>query len=258
MNDQQNLLNQILTHTPSISPGIAVYQRNRWAMAERALSISFPTVFQLLGDGFATLARQFLFTNPNSQADWGAWGEEFSSFIKSTPLHTALPYLSDCAALDWHIHTIERCNNSVMDRASLTRLENADPEIIYFVLNDNIKLIKSSYPIYAIWKMHQPDEAPSHWEEIANEQLHKKNSHTEHLIVFREDWKANPLTLNKSEYIFFEMMRNNKSLSYALDALANTDFNFSEWLLRSVKYNWILSVSVHNPTDYTGVKHEYL
>lgn len=81
MNDQQTLLEKILASTLSIDPGIAIYQRNRWAMAERALSISFPTVHQLLGEGFATLARKFLIAHPNSQADWGGWGLSFQILL---------------------------------------------------------------------------------------------------------------------------------------------------------------------------------
>ncbi len=256
MNDQQTLLEKILASTLSIDPGIAIYQRNRWAMAERALSISFPTVYQLLDEGFSTLVRKFLLTHPNSHADWGNWGEKFPAFIKTTPLETELPYLSDCASLDWHIHVVERNNNSVMDASSFALLENTNPEIIHLALNENIAFIKSNYPLYAIWKMHQPDENFSHWKEIAREHLYKTPNNTEHLIIFRTDWKATPLPVIENEYIFMQQLRNRKSLSIALDALANTDFNFTEWLLCAVKCHWISSIFLHNPINHTGDNHE--
>ncbi len=45
-----------------------------------------------------------------------------------------------------------------MGTASLAQLEITDTEGIYLALNENIASIKSSYPLYAIWKIHQPDE----------------------------------------------------------------------------------------------------
>lgn len=256
MNDQQVLLEKILSTTLSTDPCIAVYQRNRWATAERSLSISFPTVYQLLGEGFGVLARKFLIAEPNTHADWGDWGENFSAYIKTTPLEHTLPYLSDCATLDWLIHSIERNNNSIMDTSSLALLENTIPEKIYIAPNKNIALIKSDYPLYAIWKMHQAEEDSAHWEEIAKEHYHKENRDTEHLIIFRKEWRAIPLPINEGEYIFMENLNNGYSLSEALDSIIKTDFNFTEWLLCAVKNHWISSIFLHNLFKETGDNHE--
>jgi len=69
-----------------------------------------------------------------------------------------------------------------MGTASLAQLEITDTEGIYLALNENIALIKSSYPLYATWKMHQPDEKFSHREEIAKEYLHKTTNNAKHHI----------------------------------------------------------------------------
>lgn len=245
MSDQQDLFKKILAQTLSPDATIAVYQRNRWATAERALSISFPTVHQLLGDGFGVLARKFLFFAPNNQADWGEWGGKLPEFIKSTPLDNALPYLSDCATLDWHIHNIERNDNSIVDSASFTKLEHADSEYIYLMLNENIALMESQYPLFSLWKMHQ-NQNTDYWRNMANRQLNGSSRDTEYIAVFRNEWKAKPMLISQSEYRFMQHILNEQSLVFALDQVSQTDFDFSQWLLRAIKSHWISSISQRN------------
>jgi Putative DNA-binding domain len=253
MNDQQTLLEKILASTLSIDPGIAIYQRNRWAMAERALSISFPTVHQLLGEGFATLARKFLIAHPNSQADWGDWGAEFPDFISKIIVEPAMHYVSDCAKLDWIIHTIERRDNINLNYESLTLLDKVDAGNLYIRINTNLELLLSKYPLYAIWKMHQPNENLAHWSDIAKHALTQNTSDPEHLVIFRDNWRAKPLPICNSKFTFMRSLKNGNSLATALDATEHTDFNLTEWLMDAVKFHWISSIQ---PSNYIGQHHE--
>ena len=64
--------------------GLDIYRRNLLANAQRALSITFPTVFELLGSSVSkNLVYQFLRLSPPSQGDWSQWGEDFPQFIST-------------------------------------------------------------------------------------------------------------------------------------------------------------------------------
>jgi hypothetical protein len=242
MNDQQQLLKQICAHQLSSDPYIAVYQRNRWALASRALSISFPTIFQLLGEGFSGLAREFLFDYPNHQADWGDWGAEFPTFISQRTMEPAMDYLGDCAQLDWIIHNIERHDNATVNYESLTLLEKVNAESLYLRINPNLELLLSNFPLFAIWKMHQPNENLTHWADVAKDVLAKHGNDPEHLVIFRDNWRAKPLPICESEFAFMRCLKNGDSLAKALDTTEHTDFNFTEWLMDAVKFHWISSI----------------
>ncbi len=242
MNDQQILIDKILANALSNNPSIAVYQRNRWALAERALAISYPTVQQLLGEGFTVLARKFLLAVPNTQADWGAWGESLPNFINTTPLANSLVYLSDCAALDWNIHLAQRAT-SAADFANLALLQEAPLHTIQLQLNDTVKLISSRFPLYAIWKMHQDTDNTDYWTALANQGLAAEGAATEYLMVFRTHWRATVLPISASEYSFMQQLLNNSSLELALNLVADADFNFTQWLLNAAKHQWIAALS---------------
>lgn len=243
MNDQQILIDKILANALSNNPTIAVYQRNRWALAERALAISYPTIKQLLGEGFTVLARKFLLAAPNTQADWGAWGESLPSFINTTPLANSLVYLSDCATLDWNIHLSQRAT-SATDFANLSLLQEAPLHTIQLQLCDTIKLMSSRFPLYAIWNMHQDTDNTHYWTALANRGLAAEGgAPTEYLMVFRTHWRATVLSISASEYSFMQQLLNNKSLAHALNTVSDADFNFTQWLLNAAKFNWISELS---------------
>lgn len=100
INEQQRLLDAIWSDELSGKPlsnqitnsrhgfsaqGIDIYRRNLLANAQRALSITFPTVFELLdSDVSAALVKQFLQTSPPTQGDWAQW--EVSLLILSLQL----------------------------------------------------------------------------------------------------------------------------------------------------------------------------
>jgi len=90
-NNQQKLLEAIWRDDSSeidksefSTQGIDIYRRNLFANAQRALSITFPTVFELLDSSISkNLVYQFLRLSPPSQGDWGQWGADFPNFISS-------------------------------------------------------------------------------------------------------------------------------------------------------------------------------
>ena len=63
--------------------GLAVYRQNLLMNAERALSISYPTVVELVGEEFfSMLARTFVSQEKLVEGDWGMWGRTFPDWLR--------------------------------------------------------------------------------------------------------------------------------------------------------------------------------
>ncbi|MDO8345902.1 MAG: putative DNA-binding domain-containing protein [Cellvibrio sp.] len=238
-NAQENLLQAICSPSLSLNPGIAVYQRNRWAQAERALAISFPTLAKLLGEGFGRLSREFLLVCPNQFSDWGEWGEAFPDFIAAQVSTSHLAYLPETALLDWYIHIAGRAKNVELVTESISLLSELNPADVGAKFNTHIRFIWTHYPAFEIWKMHQADADFSSWSEKAREKLHKLNSSPQCLLISRRHWLATPTPIRDSEYKFMSSLLRGNSLLSALNELHDTDFDFSVWLSNALSNGWV-------------------
>ena len=113
VSQQRALLQAIFAATgeqPEFDPrGLEIYRRNLHASAARALSISYPTTTQLLGEELMGLfAAQHIRLVGKSTFDWADWGRQFPYWLKQHPISTEHPYLADIAHLDWAIHRADR------------------------------------------------------------------------------------------------------------------------------------------------------
>lgn len=237
---QQQFMALLLQPSASETAGISVYQRNRWAQAERALRISFPTVAALMGENFYALAKQFLLAEPHQQADWGSWGENFSRFINQNQHHIGLPYLAAVAQVDWAIHLTERQDNDLFDSASLDLLAEQPAEQLGIRLNSNICLLQSPFPLWEIWKMHQPKEDLGYWSEQAQLKM-EKSAGDFYYVISRAQWNAVPVPLSSSDYQFMQGTLAQESIAQLLDRLSPFNFDFSQWLPKAMTERWIQS-----------------
>lgn len=241
INEQDVLLSAICNGTRSSNASIAVYQRNRFAQAERALAISFPLIAALLGEGFSTLAYRFLLQHPPIQSDWGEWGQLLPDYISQQAELNDLPYLRECAQLDWAAHTIERCDNDEFIQTSLRILSEDSANTACFELNRNIALLSTSFPVYAIWKMHQPDEDSDAWRERATSEL-QNAPHTEYLALSRTHWRTQVTPISKAEYFFMKAIMQHKNLTELLLTVENMEFQFSDWLVAALNHKWLHTI----------------
>ncbi len=251
-NSQENLLKAICNPSLSLNPRIAVYQRNRWALAERALAISFPTIAKLVGDSFSLLTKEFLFAHPNEFSDWGEWGEAFPDFIAAQVSTSHLAYLPEAALLDWCIHIAERAQNVEFLTESIALLSELNPADVGFKFNPHIRFIWTHHPAFEIWKMHQADADFSVWSEKAREKLHHLNSSPQCLLISRRHWRAIPTPIRDSEYKFMSSLLRGNSLLSALNKLHDTDFNFSAWLSNALSNGWVTKfypLTARSPKD---------
>lgn len=259
VNEQQRLLDAIWNHELSSEigrdfdiqdfdiKGINIYRRNLLANAQRALSISFPTVFELLdSDVSASLLQLFLKTSPPTQGDWAQWGREFPEFIAATAVGRDYPYLADNATLDWHIHNALQGKDQTLDQSTLQLLADREPENIYIELNVNVQLIKTRYPTSEIFHAHHDEDEIQRDIALENAQqaltkITVDNSVVEHFImVYRPEFQPCVTKLTDCEGLFMLALISGKSLAESLNVVnKDTGFSFETWLIAAIKNNLI-------------------
>lgn len=259
MSLQQHLLTLIWSNDPKLLKeesikigfdirGINIYRRNLLANAQRALSITFPTIFKLLNsDVSENLVQQFLMLFPPTQGDWAQWGEEFPQFIAANQIAHDYSYLTDCAELDWHVHSALKGKDQTFDHRTLSLLGSAEPEALNIILNQNVTLIQTIFPIVDIFNAHHsPDqlrqetamvEAKSALTTLMQLTTIPKQ-HT--VMICRPDFQPKIVTLSNSEAEFMRCINTGKSLAESLNTVHHDQyFSFEKWLITALEQNLI-------------------
>ncbi len=249
INEQQCLLTaiwsddlQFVAESGFDVEGINVYRRNLLANAERALSISFPTLFELLdSDVSKHITHQFLKSSPPNQGNWAQWGEALASFITTTEIGYEYPYLADCTALDWHIHCALHGDDQIFEQSSLQLLGNCEPEHIFVKFNANVKLLGSKYPITDIYNAHHGvDELQRKIAMNSAQQALASPLKEQTVMIYRPEFQPKATTLMVSEDAFMHSFMSGLSLATALN-IANEKhhFSFKNWLVKAIERNLI-------------------
>lgn len=222
--------------------GINIYRRNLLANAQRALNISFPTIFALLdSDVSENLVYQFLRVSPPNQGDWTQWGKNFAYFLATTEVGENYPYLADCATLDWYVHCALHGRDQTLLQPSLRCLSNSEPKQIFITFNQNVKVLTTAYPLTEIFQAHHHNDA--HQRDIAmNEaQLTLSGKTVEQAVmVYRPEFQPKVTTLTTSEATFMQCLLSGKSLELSLELVKHdSEFSFEQWLLTAIERNLI-------------------
>jgi len=249
MNTQQQLLTAIWQTESSVianhnldERGINIYRRNLFANAQRALSISFPTIFSLLdSDASAKLSQEFLRFSPPNQGDWTSWGAEFPKFLDQAVVTVNYLYLADCARLDWHIHCALHGIDQNFEQSSLKLLLDNDPEHIRVKFNQNVSLLNSPYPIIDIFEAHHHSDKNQREIAMAKAQQALSTNLVEQVVmVYRPGFQPKVKHVTASEVKFIHCLMAGKSLAYSLDTVTNDkDFIFEQWLITAIEQNLI-------------------
>jgi hypothetical protein len=249
MNQQQYLLALIWNDDPTLLAesgldirGINIYRKNLLVNAQRALSITFPTIFKLIDSDISeNLVQQFIKLCPPVQGDWTQWGKEFSGFIATNKIADKYPYLPDCAQLDWHMHCALHGKDQTLEKTSLQLLADREPENIIIILNHNIKLIKTIYPIFDIFFAHHHPNKQQREIAMRDAKIALSNVLEEQVVmVSRPEFQPKLTTLTHSEAIFMFNLNTGSSLAESLNSVNHSDdFSFEKWLIEAIGQNLI-------------------
>ena len=231
----------------SLRLGLAAYQGNASATAERVLAAAYPTVKAMLGDeALALLARQLWHHHPPTEGDLTAWGQALPDWLANLPEVQEWPYLPDGARLDWARHTAEQASDVLFEPDSLALLGTQDPTHLRLELRPGLSVIRSDWPVVTLWQVHQADMLDKLREALAAQQA-------ETAVVWRPQWRAEVLAVPEAMVDWMSALAPSATqaapcLSTLLDN-AHADFDLAQWLGLALQHGWIWRVSI---TDRAG------
>jgi hypothetical protein len=133
---------------------LSIYRNTFIGASITALRLTFPAVCRLVGaEFFEAAASTFAAAKPPRSGYLNDYGEAFPAFLAEFAPAASLPYIADVARLEWAVN--RALHASDVEPLGLARLEAIDPEDhgrVAFVPHPSIGLVRSNYPVDAIWR----------------------------------------------------------------------------------------------------------
>ncbi len=225
-----------------VQRGLAAYQANAGALAERALAAAYPTLQQLLGEeSFASLARDF----------WRitCWGEGLSGFVADAKSLADEPYLPDMVRLEWALHRVQTAADAPASLpAGLEMLATHEPAALRLKLPAGSTVLVSAWPVFSLWQAHQSTSVDRF--EAVRDALAEGRG--EQGLVTRSGWVPQVRVLPAAEARFTAALLAGQNLQQALtDAVqeAGDEFDFASWLVAALQAQRLVSVSADHPEE---------
>lgn len=140
----------------------AVYRNNVAVSLTEALIEGFPVVTKLLGEvNMKGLAGLYLRQHPPTSPILMFYGESFPDFVAGLPQLAHLGYLPDVARIDLALRqAYHAADADPVDPAKLAALPPETLVAARLTLAPALRLIRSPWPIHAIWRFNTEDGAP--------------------------------------------------------------------------------------------------
>jgi hypothetical protein len=140
---------------------LAIYRHNLFGNLTEALSAVYPTVAALVGDGFFRFAaHEYILAHPSRSGNLHEFGEALPEFLARFEPAGSLPYLPDCARLDWAWHAVFHARSTPAGDAGsalarIAALSDAARLELRLCWQPAARVVASRYPIFRIWQAHQ-------------------------------------------------------------------------------------------------------
>ena len=233
-----------------VQRGLAVYQANAGALAERALAAAYPTLQQLLGDeSFAALARDFWRHHPPEAGDITRWGEGLPAFVAAAESLAEEPYLPDMARLEWALHRVQTaCDAPDGAPEGLALLATHEPVSLRLQLPAGSVVLVSAWPVFSLWQAHQHTDA----NRFDGVRVALAEGRGEQGLVTRSGWVPQVLALPAAEAAFTAALLAGCSLQQALTDAGKENsagFDFEAWLIAALQARRLVAVSADEPEE---------
>jgi hypothetical protein len=215
--DAEHLKDAVADDRLGFANRLNVYRNNTMLLLREALAENFPVTYQIVGeDFFASLARAFVKTHPPRSSCLFEYGDGFADFIDTFPGIESLPYLSDVARLDWaQDRALHAADVMPVSASDLSKVSADDYGRLVFALHPATHVVTSSYPLHAIWALHQP--------QANSDETVKLDSGGEAVLITRPHADVCVSRLLPGEDVFIERLDAGCSLEAALtDAQTHT------------------------------------
>jgi hypothetical protein len=140
----------------SVAVAIEVYRNNYHGNLHDTLAGAYPVIEQIVGKYFfRLLTQQFIELHLSRGGNLHHYGAEMAGFVATFEPALGLGYLPDVATLEWACHCAYFADDA--DTLNLGKLAQIPPDqYADLILHTACHLVRSPYPISAIWYAHQP------------------------------------------------------------------------------------------------------
>lgn len=197
----------------------AVYRNNVAVSLTEALKAAFPVILKLVGDDFfSAMAGVFLRQHPPSSALMMFYGEEMPEFLTNFEPAAHLGYLPDIAKFElamrksYHAADIPAVAPELLQSISPDELMAAR-----FELAPALQIIRSSWPIHAIWLFNTTPDAP------------KPQMIAQDVLITRAEYDPIPTPLPTGGADFLSALTNGNTLGEAI-AVSGQGFDLTQML----------------------------
>jgi hypothetical protein len=183
---------------------LAIYREAILANRRGALRSAYPVVARLVGDGFFDeAARRHGDAFPPESADLNRYGASFAAFLGEYPHAASMPWLGDVARLEWAWHeSLMAADAPALDFAALARVPEAQQPGLALHLHPSVRLVRSAWPVLAIWEANQPERDGSPDREAGADDV----------LVWREEQTVRVALLRPPEAAVVEALASGRSL----------------------------------------------
>ena len=140
----------------------SVYRNNVVTSLTGALEAAFPTVRKLVGDEFfAAMAGVFLRAHPPRSRILMLYGAAMPKFLETFQPVAHLGYLPDIARLDQAMReSYHAADSAPLPKTDFQRLLGEDIAAFRLTLAPALRLVRSRWPIHAIWTANHESGPP--------------------------------------------------------------------------------------------------
>lgn len=191
----------------------AVYRNNLFSSLSDALSQTYATVWQLVGQPFFhALACEYVRQNPPQSTALVNYGASFADFMRHQDNLAVPAYLPDVARVDWLcLQSANAADDPPVATEQLLELAQ-DPDRlaacrVRFVAS--VQLYSSPFAVASIWQAHQQPEPLPHLKEIVVTQQQQ-------LLVSRVDYQVHLTLLDPASFAFLSALQQGHRIGEAL------------------------------------------
>ncbi len=185
----------------------SVYRNNVVNSLTEGLEQGFPVLQKLLGaEYFRAMAGVFLRANPPRSRLMMFYGEQLPVFLADFPPLAHLPYLADVARLELALREAYHAADASPLGADV--LGALGPEAFLaarFTLAPALRVIKSDYPVWSIWRANTQAGAPA------------PKMRPETALILRPEYDPVPHLLPKGGAAFVSALQSGETVGEAMD-----------------------------------------
>ena len=215
---------------------LAIYREAIGANRRGALRSAYPVVARLVGDAFFDeAARRLAGSAPPACADLNRYGEGFPAFLATYAHAGPMPWLAEVARLEWAWHeALSAADVPGIDFAALAAVPAEEQPALRFSLHPSVRLVRSVWPVLAIWEANQPDR----------DGTPDRDEGADDVLVWREDQRVRLALLAPPDAEFVASLARGMPLE---EAAGSEGWEFAPMLARLAEHGLLAGFAAGSP-----------